>query len=129
MKNQQQYEDSLYKQIVEAGTIPVPARQFKAIPKRKFTWDFVWEEQKLLVEVQGGIWLKGDFGHTSGVGYRRDRFKNDLAMCSGWKVLEFTSDMVTYGEALEFIKAYFGVGDLSELEKQFATRTRRNKKK
>lgn len=125
MKNTQ-YEDLLFQQIQEAGTLLVPVRQYKALPERKFTWDFAWIEQQLLVEVQGGTWVPGQFGHTSGAGYRRDCFKNDLVTALGWRVLWFTSDMVTHKEALSFIKVFFGLEPIDEVMSQFMTRTKRN---
>jgi hypothetical protein len=126
--NQKYYEDLLFRQIVESGTLPVPDRQYKALGKnRRFTWDFAWEDKGLLVEVQGGTWVPGGMGHTSGSGYRRDCYKNGLAVACGWKVMSFTSDMVTYGEALQFIKVFFRQADLDTVINMFKVRTRRNK--
>jgi very-short-patch-repair endonuclease len=127
--NDSKAEDKLFKQIVDSGTIPVPERQYKALPKRQFKWDLAWTEQKLLVEVQGGTWVKAQFGHTSGVGYRRDCFKNDLATAVGWNVMQFTTDMINYNEALQLLQVFFGFADISMVIEMFRDRNRRNKEK
>jgi very-short-patch-repair endonuclease len=126
--NDSKAEDKLFAQIADSGTIPVPERQYKALEKRRFKWDFAWIEQKLLVEIQGGTWVKAQFGHTSGVGYRRDCFKNDLATAVGWNVMQFTTDMVDYKEALQLLQVFFGFADISTVVGMFNNRTRRNKK-
>ena len=67
-------------------------REFKAIPGRRYPWDF--RIDNLLIEIQGGTWSRGKSGHTSGAGVRRDCEKLNLATLHGWRVLAFTSDMV-----------------------------------
>jgi very-short-patch-repair endonuclease len=57
---------------------------------------------KLLIEVQGGIWIKS--GHSTGTGITRDCEKNNFAVQHGWRVLYFTGDMVKSGEALQVIE-------------------------
>lgn len=83
------------------SSLPEPVREFKAIPSRKFRWDFAWPEQKLLVEVNGGTWGKG--GHSTGSGIARDYEKLNLANLAGWRCLIFTAAMVESGEAVGMI--------------------------
>lgn len=99
-------EQALLSQIRIVG-LPMPEREFRAIPKRRFKWDFAYPDRKLLIEVQGGIWA-GKYGkqsgHTSGTGLNRDYEKNNLAVCHGYKVLYFTSNMIESGEAVSKIE-------------------------
>jgi very-short-patch-repair endonuclease len=93
-------EDKLLFQITACG-LPEPVREYKAIPQRRFRWDFAWPAQKLLVEVNGGTWGKG--GHSTGTGIARDYEKNNLANLAGYRCLIFTGAMVESGEAVDTI--------------------------
>lgn len=78
-------------------------REYKAIPDRKFAFDFYIPKRKLLIELQGGTWMsKG--GHNTGVGIKRDCEKANLAVLEGYGVMHFTTDMVESGEALQLVE-------------------------
>ena len=78
-------------------------REYKAIPDRKFAFDFYIPKCKLLIELQGGTFMsKG--GHNTGRGIRRDCEKGNLAVLEGYAVLHFTTDMVESGEALQLVE-------------------------
>jgi len=81
-------------------------RQYKAIPARKYLFDF-YIPPDILIEVQGGIYQYKP-SHTSASGIRRDAEKLDLAVSNGYKVLLFTSDMVKSGLALEITEKAIG---------------------
>ena len=89
-------------QIRAAGLI-TPVVEFKAVPGRRYRWDFAWPEQKLLVEVQGGIWTKG--GHSTGKGITRDAEKANLATLAGYRCITVTGDQIKSGQALRWIQA------------------------
>jgi hypothetical protein len=82
--------------------------QVKLIPGRKFTFDFVFRPQRLTVEVQGGVWARGNSGHTSGKGITRDATKANLAALEGYRCLFFTGDMIKSGEAVETLRRALG---------------------
>ena len=87
----------------------MPERQAKLIPGRKFAFDFAWAEQRLAVEVQGGIFLpKG--AHTSGPGVTRDCEKAALAMLEGYRTLAVTGAMVRDGRAVAWVEALLRTG-------------------
>ena len=68
-------------------------RQHRGIHDRMYRFDFCWPSKLVAVEVDGGSWLpKG--GHTTGAGYERDRERDALAVCQGWRVLRFTSSQI-----------------------------------
>ena len=98
-------EDTLAFQLRLAG-LPIPLREFKAIPSRRFKWDFAWlckpGEFGLLVEVQGGIWQKG--GHSTGKGITRDAEKLNLATLAGYRSLIVTAEHIKSGQALKWIQ-------------------------
>ena len=96
-------EETLAFQI-RASALPQPLREYKAMADRRFRWDFAWPDHRLLVEVQGGIWLKS--GHSSGGGITRDCTKLNLATLAGWHTFQVTKDHIESGEALLWIKTY-----------------------
>lgn len=94
-------ERTLEYQIKVVG-LPAPEREYRFCPARKWQSDFAWPDLKVMVEVEGGTYIRGR--HTRPEGYRRDCEKYNVAAILGWKVLRFTSEMVNSGEAIEVIE-------------------------
>lgn len=76
--------------------------EFSAVPGRRFRWDFAYPKQKLLIEVQGGIWSKG--GHSTGKGITRDAEKSNMAVLLGYRCLAVTADHIKSGQAIKWIR-------------------------
>jgi len=94
-------EDTLLFQI-RVLNLPEPEREYKFHPKRRWRLDLAWDKYKIGAEVQGGTWSGGR--HVRSYGYRNDREKINEALLLGWKVFEFTSDMVKNGEAINCLE-------------------------
>jgi very-short-patch-repair endonuclease len=88
--------------------LPEPVREYPAITGRRFRFDLAWPECKLLVEVQGAIFVKG--GHSSGTGIMRDHEKHNLAVIEGWRIIYANSKTIDSGEALENIETALSQG-------------------
>ena len=73
-------------------------RELMLIPGRRFRFDFLLADHLLVIEVEGGTWSGGR--HTTGVGFRSDCVKYNAALELGFRVLRYTTDMVTKGEAI-----------------------------
>jgi very-short-patch-repair endonuclease len=71
--------------------------------QRRWRFDFAFPEQKLAVEVDGGIYSGGR--HTRGAGVERDCEKYNEALLCGWRVLRLTKQMVTSCDGLLYIEA------------------------
>lgn len=112
-------EDILDKQLIDAG-IGGYERNVVFVPNRRFKADFWFKKLRLAVEVDGGIFMKGRSGHTSGVGYHGDRVRDQIALSHGIMTVRFTTPQVRNGEAAEFIRAYLPVREreVSEVSKQ-----------
>lgn len=80
--------------------LPAPVREHRAIPGRRFRFDFAWPEQRVAVELQGGLWVKGR--HVRGAGYERDCEKLALAQRLGWRVFYLTRGMLESDPLLWF---------------------------
>lgn len=96
-------EEKLAKQLQDAGISFVP--QYKFHPTRKFLADFSVMEYQLLIEVNGGIFMKRS-GHNSGVGITRDYHKSNFAQMMGLVLLAYTADDIKTGYAIKEIVAY-----------------------
>ena len=78
-------------------------RNVQFIPGRKFEADFYFPRIKLVVEVDGGLWMKRG-GHTTGVGAKRDRERDMLAyLTKSILTLRVASDHVKDGSAIEWL--------------------------
>ncbi len=95
-------EEKLLFHIKTAG-LPEPEREYRFDAVKRYRFDFAYPDQMLAIEVEGGTWVSNT-GHTSGTGYHSNVRKYNLAVVKGWKLLRFTTDMVTSGEALRVIE-------------------------
>ena len=77
-------------------------REYRAIPGRKFRFDFAFMKERLLVEINGGTYNGG--AHSRGVGLNRDYEKGNLAVVNNWRVLSFDTKQVKSGAALEVVE-------------------------
>ena len=81
-------------------------REYRFAPPRRWRADFAVPARRLLIEVQGGHWVDGR--HNRGSGYAADLERQNAAQLAGWTILQYTTDMVTSGEAIaevmEFIQ-------------------------
>ena len=77
-------------------------REYKFWPQRKFRFDFAFVDERIAVEVDGGLHTQGR--HTRADGYERDQAKRNEATIMGWRVLNFSPSMVSSGHAVHTIK-------------------------
>ena len=97
-------EERLAAQLRDAGV--AFERELMLIPGRRFRFDFLVIGTNLIVEVEGGTWSGGR--HTTGAGFKSDCWKYNKALELGYRVLRYTTDMVTKGEALAQIVEVLG---------------------
>lgn len=67
--------------------------EFKFSPTRKWRADYAIPEADLLIEIEGGTWVRGR--HVRPEGYAKDAAKYNAAALMGYKVIRFTPDMLT----------------------------------
>jgi very-short-patch-repair endonuclease len=96
-----QAEETLYAQLQLICAV-LPEREYRFDPSRRWRADFAFPQQKLLVEVEGGVWTEGR--HVRGSGYENDLEKYNAASLAGWRLLRFTPAMVNNGRALNVIE-------------------------
>jgi len=81
--------------------LPLPTRQFQFDPERRWRSDFAWPDMKIIVEIEGGVFIKG--GHVRGLGYEKNCEKYNRATELGYRVYRYSTGMVKRGEAISQI--------------------------
>lgn len=89
--------------LMRVEKIPLPEREHKFHPVRKWRFDFAFIGERLAVECEGAVWVMGR--HNRGSGFAEDCVKYNEAVIHGWRVLRFTGDMINSGEAIVAIRA------------------------
>ncbi|WP_445406212.1 DUF559 domain-containing protein [Acinetobacter seifertii] len=79
-------------------------QEYKFHLKRKWRADFLITGTKILVEVEGGVWIAGGGSHTRGKGYIGDMEKYNSAAMMGFTVLRFSTEQVKSGLAVQQIE-------------------------
>ena len=105
VKKAQQVDTLHSKVLAQLVGFPDPVTELLFHPKRKWRFDYAWEEQKLALEVHGGIHSGGR--HTRGRGFVEDRAKMNEATLLGWTVLEVTPEHIKSGQLRAWLLAAF----------------------
>lgn len=85
-------EQQVWLAILAVGAL-APVQEYKFNPDRKWRFDFAWPAQRVALEVEGGIWMKGR--HVRARGYEADCEKYNEAALSGWTVLRVAGHQTT----------------------------------
>lgn len=99
-------EESFFIQcrIVHQETgLPLPERNYRFHLSRRWEIDFAWPIQKIGIEIDGGIWMKGGGAHSRPANIERDMEKHNAATLSGWKILRVQPQHIHSGEAMELL--------------------------
>lgn len=102
-----QLERSLWQVMQEVG-LPQPLLQFSPIPGRKWRVDFCWLAERVIVEVEGGLYQAAS-GHRSYGGVTRDIEKGNMLVMAGFRLLRVTAAMIASGEAIDLIRQCLGL--------------------
>jgi very-short-patch-repair endonuclease len=104
----ERFENDLAMQI-RAHKMPEPERQYRFAEPRKFAADFAWPGLRVLIEVQGGIWMPGGGAHSRPMNIERDVEKLQLAAIYGWTLVPVTTKQVKNGEAIAVLERVLAV--------------------
>ena len=74
---------------------PALEREFRFHAERKWRADFAHVESRTLVEVEGGIFIKGGGRHNRAAGFIADAEKYLEAFLDGWNVVRLTEAQIT----------------------------------
>lgn len=104
IRNKEKHKDAFIKYIeMELGLDVWPEFHFSI--ERNYRLDYAIPEFKIAIEVDGGIWLKGNSGHSSGTGIKRDMEKGNLLQIQGWKLLRYEPNELISTSTIKSIQA------------------------
>lgn len=89
--------------LCKALALPEPVAEHKFHPTRKWRFDYAWLDQRVALEVQGGLFVQGR--HSRGAALLKEHEKLNAAAALGWRVLFVTPKQIANGEALQIAQA------------------------
>jgi hypothetical protein len=100
----------LFDSLCLAHGVPVPAKEFRFDPPRKWMFDYFWhapwpsnvKHAGIALEVEGGVWTGGR--HVRGSGFLKDCDKYNEAAIMGICVLRCTPADIESGAAFALVK-------------------------
>lgn len=101
---------------IEAIRLPVPVREYRFEPPRRYRFDFAWPDFRVAVECEGATYTSGR--HTRGKGFEADCEKLNDAAVQGWLVLRVTKRMIDEGKALEYVERALALHGLDVLRRK-----------
>ena len=100
-------EEELLFQMTQGG-LPVPVREPRFHPTRRWRFDFYWPDQKVACEVEGGTWGRGKSRHTTGSGFHKDCEKYNEAGLLGILVIRVDAKHIKDGDAIRWVERALG---------------------
>jgi very-short-patch-repair endonuclease len=81
-----------------AYNLPVPVREYKFHPVRKWRIDYCWPDPNFLlaIEIEGGVWQAGR--HTRGSGFVNDMEKYNAMAEFGWTLLRYEPKHIDFDQ-------------------------------
>ena len=89
--------------ICKAARLPVPVPEHRFAPPRRWRFDWAWLDQKVALEVQGGLFTQGR--HSRGAALMKEHEKLNAAAALGWRVCFVTPAQIRNGSWLAVIEA------------------------
>ena len=74
--------------LLRTKDYPMPETEYKFCPTRRWKFDFAYPQDKIAIEIEGGLWIQGR--HNRAPGMIKDMEKYNCATVMGWKVLRYT---------------------------------------
>jgi very-short-patch-repair endonuclease len=96
-------QDRLFLAALAQAGIPAPVAEYKFHPIRKWRMDFAWLDQKVFLEIDGGLWIGGR--HTRPGAMLKSWEKENAAAVQGWRVLRCQPRDCTKPATINAIKA------------------------
>lgn len=92
--------------LLKSERIRLPECEYKFLPDRKFRMDYAWPDDKLCLEVEGGVWVHGR--HNSPQGFLADMKKYNLAAMNGWRLIRVVPEDLLKTETVKMIRTCLG---------------------
>src|SRR5689334_15918158 len=80
----------LFLKFCEQQGLPCPTPELVFAHPRRWRFDYAWPEQRVALEVEGGVWVGG--AHNRGKHFLNDMDKYNAAALRGWRVFRVIPD-------------------------------------
>lgn len=80
---------------IVAADLPLEAQKENIVTGRQYVYDFFVPSADVLIECNGGEWMRGNSGHSSGQGIQRDADKVNQAQRYGYNIFVITKEKLT----------------------------------
>lgn len=94
-----------FRLISDNPSIPSPVEEFKFHPSRKWRIDLCWPDQKLALEIEGGVFDNGR--HVRPTGFIKDMEKYNALSILGYSLLRFTPQQMKSCDSYDFLREWF----------------------
>jgi len=95
--------------------LPRPVAEHRFHPTRRWRFDWAFVDERIAIEIEGGVFLADGGRHSRGAGFRNDTEKYAEAAIAGWRIIRVLPEHVTQGQAVEWIRrALKGPIDVSD---------------
>jgi hypothetical protein len=84
--------------MCRAFKLPEPVAELVFARPRRWRFDYAWPEQRVALEVQGGLFTRGR--HSRGPALMKEHEKLNTAAAMGWRVLYCTPAQLARGDIL-----------------------------
>jgi hypothetical protein len=92
----------LLDRLLAAAGLPVPLREYRFHPVRRWRFDLAWPAFWVAAEIEGGYATGGR--HVRPKGFLGDLEKYTEAACLGWRILRLTPRQLARGELVDLLR-------------------------
>lgn len=89
-----------------------PVGEHRFHPTRRWRFDWAWPAQRVALEVEGGVFIRGR--HSRGAGMVKDMEKYNAASLLGWRIMRVTPKQVANGEAVQLMRDWLDLHGRTE---------------
>ena len=94
---------ALFPLVVKRRGLPPVESEYRFHPVRKWRFDYAFPEQKVAVECEGGVWMRGGGRHNRGKGMVGDMQKYSEAAALGWRIIRATPQDLNSAQTMDWI--------------------------
>lgn len=97
----------IFQQLCVNTGLPQPQTEYQFHPKRKWRADYAWPGQRLILEVEGGVWAATNgtkSRHFTGTGALKDMEKYNEAAALGFRILRVQPKDLLKQSTIELIR-------------------------
>lgn len=93
--------DAVFLALLKQNGLPEPVPEFRFDPVRRWRIDWAFVDQRVALEIEGGIFVRGR--HSRGLGMLKDMEKYNELAARGWRLIRTTPGNLYSPETLRVL--------------------------